>query len=596
MVDRVLACGITTIYVAHDLRSKEQVALNELPVPRDVNEVLLERLRSEALTLEKLSHTGVPRYINHQLVLGEDGRRFYWAQELGPGKSLDVLIAEGWRPSEADARALALQVLDILSYLHTHRPPVIHCDIRPQNILRDEENRIFLVNLGTVEQAYLTLSAVSRPLGAMGYVAPEVVRSRPQPSSDLYGLGASLVNLLTQSTPERLPQSRLKVNLRHHTAVSEDFASFVDALQEPVPEDRIQSANDAINALRMSGGARLRRADETPTKGKHEAWSGPPAGPAGSPRLLVGLCVVLGLALGVMTFLFLRARSVAERAEAAAGAAASRQDAGVGTAPTPGPASAPVPTSQPAEPASSRDQLQPPLRANFALRFVDQDLFQTERFEKLRPGRSLTLEAWFLVRDGNRSEQTLAPRLRPMIVLVTLDVGTLIQLRLYKKTLLFGDGDTVRTPAVVRYGVWHHVAGVYDHSIRALQVYLDGKVVGSVAGVLKDTSLRKAGMISAGGRVSSVTGMDVALPNFNVTLDELRCWSYARSAEQIRGARKHELSGLERGLLGYWSFNSGKGQRVVDYTPHKHHGFLGSNADRKDGDDPAWVRDSPFRR
>jgi serine/threonine protein kinase len=599
-VVRVLGRGITTIYEARDLRSGELMVVNELPIAHNANEVLIERLRTEVATLEKLSHTGIPRYISHQLVLGERGRRFYWVQELGPGKSLDILIREGWRPSEPDARAIALHVLDILSYLHTHRPPVIHCDLRPENILRDEENRIHLVNLGNVEQAYVTLSGVSRPLGAMGYVAPEVVRSRPQPASDLYGLGASLVHILTQSAPARLPQSRLKINLRHHTAASEAFAAFVDALQEPIPEDRIQSANDAINALRMSGGAQLRRADETPAKGKRGAWSGPSVEPGGSARFWIGLCVVLGLALGVMTFLYLKTRFADKEPDApTARAGDQRRDTG---APAPGPptkqpSGAPAP-STPTDPATRRsgDQLQPPIKANFALRFVDQDTFQTERIAKLNPGRSLTLEAWFFIRDGKRHEQTLAPRLRPMIVLFTLDAGTLIQLKLYKKTLIFGDGDTVRTPSVVRYGVWHHVAGVYDHKIRALQIYLDGKVLGSVGGVLKHAAVRKAAMVSAGGRVSSVTGMDVALPAFNITMDELRYWGYARTAEQIRGAMKHELSGLEKGLLGYWSFNSGKGQQVVDYTPNKHHGHRGSDPGRKDNDDPAWVRQSPFLR
>ena len=256
--------GIT--YRAEDAFTGRQVALKELSLKGLDDWKKLELFEREARVLEDLDHPAIPNYVDYFQVDTADNRRFYIAQEIAEGRSLAELVAAGDRFSETEVERIAAEVLEVLQYLHGLNPPIIHRDIKPQNIIRSEDGGISLVDFGAVQTAYREATAFgSTVVGTYGYMAPEQFRGQAYPTTDLYGLGATLLNLLTHQNPGDLPQKRLKIDFRPVVTVSEQFANWLDGLLEPLLEDRFQLAEMALDALTKPVSTHRRRLAHHPS-------------------------------------------------------------------------------------------------------------------------------------------------------------------------------------------------------------------------------------------------------------------------------------------------------------------------------------------
>jgi serine/threonine protein kinase len=243
--------GIT--YRAEDAFTGRKVALKELSLRGLSDWKKLELFEREARVLAELNHPAIPQYVDYFQVDTAGNRLFYIAQEIAEGTSLADLVTSGERFSEAEAKRIATEVLKVLQYLHGLNPPIIHRDIKPQNIIRGPNGRIYLVDFGAVQTVYREATAFgSTVVGTYGYMAPEQFRGQAYPATDLYGLGATLLHLLTHQNPGDLPQKRLRIDFRPYVTVSERFADWLDGLLEPLVEERFESATEAIAALTQS--------------------------------------------------------------------------------------------------------------------------------------------------------------------------------------------------------------------------------------------------------------------------------------------------------------------------------------------------------
>lgn len=240
--------GIT--YQAEDAFTGRQVALKELSLKGLSDWKKLELFEREARVLKELHHPAIPRYVDYFQVDTPDNRLFYIAQEIAEGTSLADWVAAGERFSEAETKRIAQAVLEILEYLHGLNPPIIHRDIKPQNIIRSQDGQIYLVDFGAVQTVYREATAMgSTVVGTYGYMAPEQFRGQAYPPTDLYGLGATLLHLLTHQNPGDLPQKRLKIDFHEYVSISDEFADWLEGLLEPLVEDRFESAKEAIAIL-----------------------------------------------------------------------------------------------------------------------------------------------------------------------------------------------------------------------------------------------------------------------------------------------------------------------------------------------------------
>jgi len=243
--------GVGITYAAVDLNSNQKVALKALSLRLTTEWKKIELFEREAKTLSGLNHPGIPRYIDYFQVDTSQDRCFYIAQQLAPGKSLAQLIENGWKPNESQVRHIAYQLLEILAYLQSLLPATIHRDIKPQNIILQKNGRVFLVDFGAVQNTYNhTVTGGSTVVGTYGYMAPEQFRGKAVLSTDLYGLGTTLLFLLTQQFPSDLPRQKLKVKFRDRVSISTEFADWLEKIIEPAIEDRFHSEKDALSALR----------------------------------------------------------------------------------------------------------------------------------------------------------------------------------------------------------------------------------------------------------------------------------------------------------------------------------------------------------
>jgi len=241
--------GIT--YLAKDLQNNKNVALKALSLHRMTDWKAMELFEREAKILAQLNHPAIPDYLEYFDAETDGEKYFYIAQQLAPGKSLTKLVEENFRTNEQQVRNIAEQILEILIYLHSLTPAVIHRDIKPQNIIRDKDGKVFLVDFGAVQNTYYsTFMRGSTVVGTYGYMSPEQFRGQSVPATDLYGLGATLLFLLTHRSPADFPTDGLKIDFRSRIKVSDDFADWLDKMLEPDLEERFSSAKVALEVLR----------------------------------------------------------------------------------------------------------------------------------------------------------------------------------------------------------------------------------------------------------------------------------------------------------------------------------------------------------
>ncbi|CAI5976098.1 unnamed protein product [Closterium sp. NIES-64] len=183
-------------------------------------------------------------------------RAFYLVQRLAHGQSLAALVAGGWRGTEEEVVRIGIKVLEVLSYLESLRPPVVHRDIKPDNIILDQSHgTVQVVDFGAVQEASAPARSDapigSTVVGTYGYMAPEQFQNRASSQSDLYSLGATLLFLLSGRPPSAFPQARLKIDFQSSlgSSISPRLATVLDCLLMPAAEDRFKTARDVISAL-----------------------------------------------------------------------------------------------------------------------------------------------------------------------------------------------------------------------------------------------------------------------------------------------------------------------------------------------------------
>ncbi|MGB7894332.1 MAG: ankyrin repeat domain-containing protein [Microcoleus sp.] len=251
--------GSSTTYEAIDLKTNQRVALKALSLQKMNDWKVLELFEREANVLSKLNHPGIPRYLDYFYVDTPDNRCFYIVQELAQGQSLASLVEYGWHASEAEIQRIATQILEILVYLHSQTPPVIHRDIKPENIVfkspidshKEKDWEVCLVDFGAVQNTYNnTLMRGSTVVGTYGYMAPEQFLGQAVPATDLYGLGATLLYLLTHRSPAELPTNILEKDFRSQIQISSAFAYWLEKAIAPDLENRFNSAKEALESLR----------------------------------------------------------------------------------------------------------------------------------------------------------------------------------------------------------------------------------------------------------------------------------------------------------------------------------------------------------
>jgi serine/threonine protein kinase len=207
----------------------------------------------EAQVLKNLNHPRIPKYRDYFAAERQPDERFPWfglVQDYIPGTSLQQHLAQGQRFTEEQVIKIATEVLTILVYLHGLTPPVIHRDIKPGNLIWGDDERVYLVDFGAVQDQAVVEGATFTVVGTYGYVPMEQFGGRAVPASDLYALGATLIHLVTGVTPADLPYRDSRIQFADRVTLDLGFVNWIGKLTEPTLTERLSTARQAVSALR----------------------------------------------------------------------------------------------------------------------------------------------------------------------------------------------------------------------------------------------------------------------------------------------------------------------------------------------------------
>ncbi|MEW6493749.1 MAG: serine/threonine-protein kinase [Cyanobacteriota bacterium] len=233
--------------------SQQQVIVKLLAFSPQMQWDEFKLFEREAQVLQNLNHPRLPKYRDYFSLDRDRGEGLCWfalVQDYIPGQSLQQLLDQGKHFTEEQVRSIATQVLEILIYLHGLNPPVLHRDIKPSNLIWGEDEQIYLVDFGAVQDPTAVEGATFTVVGTAGYAPLEQFYGKAVPASDLYALGASLIHLLTGTAPADLPQRNLRIQFRDRISLNPSFLRWIESLIEPDLERRFSWAAQALEALK----------------------------------------------------------------------------------------------------------------------------------------------------------------------------------------------------------------------------------------------------------------------------------------------------------------------------------------------------------
>ncbi|MFN6482221.1 MULTISPECIES: serine/threonine-protein kinase [unclassified Nostoc] len=251
--------GFGQTYIAQDTHRPgfpKCVVKHLKPVTRSPKflETARRLFNSEAETLEKLgNHDQIPRL----LAYFEDNQEFFLVQEFIEGHTLKAELFPNQRWREEQVIQLLEQVLSILQFIHSNN--VIHRDIKPDNIIRREQDgKLVLIDFGAVKQIQTQLLTISGQTGATiiigtpGYMSTEQGQGKPRPNSDIYSLGIIGIQSLTGLHPINFQEdpNTGEISWQHQANVSSELASVLSKMVLHHFKQRYQSAAEVLQVLK----------------------------------------------------------------------------------------------------------------------------------------------------------------------------------------------------------------------------------------------------------------------------------------------------------------------------------------------------------
>lgn len=258
MIQEVIGIGgMGSVYKARDMHfpnATKLVAVKEMidqTHDPSLRQTILQNFEREANILVTLNHPSIPRifdYFSH-------GDRSYLVEEYINGKDLEAVINEtpGFI-SEGQIIRWAIELCDVLSFLHNHKPePIIFRDMKPSNVMVDANKHIVLIDFGIAK--VFRGGQKGTMIGTEGYSPPEQYRGEATPQVDMYALGATLHHVLTKRDPRlEAPFTFSERPIRKiNPAISTQLENVILAALQYSPLDRFESIEAMKEALQKAG-------------------------------------------------------------------------------------------------------------------------------------------------------------------------------------------------------------------------------------------------------------------------------------------------------------------------------------------------------
>ena len=244
--------GMSAVYQARDQRFpnvNKMCAVKEMKshsLDPQLRATAVQNFEREANILATLSHPAIPKVYDY---FSEEARS-YLVMEYIEGRDLEAILADmtGFLPQE-QVLEWAIQLCDVLQFLHEHAPAIIFRDMKPSNIMLDKHSRLRLIDFGIAKN--FQPGQKGTMIGTEGYSPPEQYRGVADQRTDIYALGATLHHVLTRQDPRVEPPFSFHERPIHVTnpAVTSEFGQVVMRALEYEPDRRYASAEEMKRVL-----------------------------------------------------------------------------------------------------------------------------------------------------------------------------------------------------------------------------------------------------------------------------------------------------------------------------------------------------------
>ncbi|MDD1413727.1 serine/threonine protein kinase [Dolichospermum sp. ST_con] len=242
--------GRTFLAVDEDKPSKPPCVIKQF-LPQGTNTVqkAVDLFNQEAIQLDELGqHSQIPALLAY---CNQDDRQ-YLVQEFIDGLNLYQELEQNGAFNETQIRQLLNDLLLVLQFCHSKQ--VIHRDIKPENIIRrNSDRKLVIVDFGAAKSATGTaLNRTGTIIGSAEYVAPEQMRGKALFASDIYSLGVTCINLLTERSPFDSYDTHNAAWIWGQylkTPVSKELSQVIDKMIESIPSHRYQTVEEVLQDL-----------------------------------------------------------------------------------------------------------------------------------------------------------------------------------------------------------------------------------------------------------------------------------------------------------------------------------------------------------
>ncbi|MBO1066628.1 MULTISPECIES: bifunctional serine/threonine-protein kinase/formylglycine-generating enzyme family protein [Nostocales] len=210
-----------------------------------------ELFQQEAKRLQELGkHPQIP---DLEAFFSQDSR-LYLVQDFIDGQNLLQEFQNQGTLNEPQIRNILIELLPVLQFIHDNK--VIDRDIKPENIIRSKNGKLFLIDFGvSKETSGSILTRVGTTVGTPGYAPPEQLRGMAYHNSDLYSLAVTCVRLLTGHFPKSdgsdqlFDTNRMEWQWRKYVSLSQELIDVLETMLRDIPANRYQSATEVLAAL-----------------------------------------------------------------------------------------------------------------------------------------------------------------------------------------------------------------------------------------------------------------------------------------------------------------------------------------------------------